>query len=327
MKSMTPVLLACLLFTLSLSTASAQGGPQGRQPRREVAVTFDDLPTTHADLQQTAAAQTSEMIETNRKLLATIVSNKIPAIGFVNESRLYAHGETEQRIRLLQAWIDAGLELGNHTYSHISIDRNTLEAYKRDVIRGETVTRRLLAEKGKRLRYFRHTQLRTGPTLEYKRGLAEFLASRGYKVAPVTIDNQEWIFADAYAGAKARNDAATMKRIGDAYLKYMEEIFEFFERLSVEFLGYEVKQTLLLHVNALNADYFDELVLMMRRRGYSFISLDEALTDKAYALPDAQADKGLSWLHRWMIAKGLKMRPEPSEPQWVAELRRSYVRR
>lgn len=76
--------------------------------------------------------------------------------------------------------LDAGLELGNHTYSHIWIDQAPLAAYKEDVIRGETVIRKLLAAKGMTLRYFRHTQLRTGPTVEYKRALEEFLAARGY---------------------------------------------------------------------------------------------------------------------------------------------------
>jgi peptidoglycan/xylan/chitin deacetylase (PgdA/CDA1 family) len=294
--------------------------------KREVAITFDDLPTGHSNLQQTTSWQTKEMTENNQKLLATIIANKIPAVGFVNENRLYVRGKTDERIKLLKAWVDAGLELGNHTFSHISIDRNALAAYQKDVIRGETVIRRLLAEKGKKLRYFRHPQLRTGPNLEYKKRLAEFLAARGYTVAPVTIDNNENVFGGAYVVANTRNDAALMKRIGEAYIKYMKEIFEFFEQLSLKFLGYEVKQTLLLHANALNADYFDELVNMMKNRGYQLISLDEALKDKAYALPDAQAAKGLSWLHRWMLAKGLQMRPEPSEPKWIAELYQSYQR-
>ena len=97
-------------------------------------------------------------------------------------------------------------------------------------------------------------------------------------------------------------------------------MFDFFERLSADFLGYEVKQTLLLHANDLNADHFDDLVSMMKKRGYSFITLEEALKDKAYQLPDAQVKKGLSWIHRWMIAKGMQMRPEPSEPKLIAEM-------
>src|SRR5690606_29079876 len=134
------------------------------------------------------------------------------------------------------------------------------------------------------------------------------------------------VFAGAYAGAKQRRDEAEMKRIGEAYVRYMDETFGFFEKLSRDFLGYEVKQTLLLHVNDLNADYFDELVEMMKNRGYTFVSLDEALKDKAYALPEAQSARGLSWLHRWMLAKGLPIREEPREPRWIGELHSSYMR-
>ena len=100
----------------------------------------------------------------------------------------------------------------------------------------------------------------------------------------------------------------------------MESVFDFFEKLSADSLGYEVKQTLLLHANDLNADHFDDLVRMMKKRGYTFITLDEALRDKAYRLPDAQVTKGLSWIHRWMIAKGMEMRPEPGEPEFITKL-------
>jgi len=170
------------------------------------------------------------------------------------------------------------------------------------------------------LRYFRHPQLRTGPTLEYKKGLDEFLTARGYTVAPVTLDNNDYVFAAVYQRAKARGDQATMQRVVAAYVPYMESIFDFFEKLSRDAFGYEVRQTLLLHANELNADHFDALVTMMKQRGYSFITLDEALQDKAYSLPDAQVKKGLSWIHRWMIAKGMPMRPEPSEPEFIAKL-------
>ena len=293
---------------------------------REIAVTFDDLPMIRGNLPANKSADaTRRMTENNRRLLAIIAADKIPAVGFVNEGRLYSRGaEDAARVETLRAWTDAGLELGNHTFSHISIDDSPLAAYQKDVIRGEKITKRLLAERGKKLRYFRHTQLRTGPTKEYKKGLADFLAARGYTVAPVTIDNNEYVFAAVYERALERGDTKTMKRVSDAYLEYMTEIFEFFEKLSVESLGYEVKQTLLLHANALNADYFDELVSMLKKRGYKFISLDDALKDKAYSLPEAQANKGLSWLHRWRLAKGLKLMEEPREPKFIAELYAAY---
>jgi peptidoglycan/xylan/chitin deacetylase (PgdA/CDA1 family) len=306
-KSLTFAIIICLF-----ATVPAASRPPSKEGRREVAITVDDLPATHGDLEKMTAI--------TQELLKKITANKIPAIGFVNENKVDVRGEEAARAGLLKMWLDRGLELGNHTYSHVAIDRTPLAEYERDVIRGETVIKKLLAERGMKLRYFRHPQLRTGPTPEFKNALDGFLAGRGYRVAPVTIDNNDYLFAYAYARAKARGDKATLKRVVDAYIPYMETMFDFFEKLSVEALGYEVKQTLLLHANELNADYFDELVAMMKRRGYTFISLGAALEDKAYSLPDAQVKMGLSWIHRWMIAKGMNMRPEPREPEFIARL-------
>ncbi|HKO62178.1 MAG TPA: polysaccharide deacetylase family protein [Pyrinomonadaceae bacterium] len=318
MKLNTKFMAAMLCLTsLVVFGGGARGQTSDAKVRREIAVTFDDLP---------ASGDLGTMTYITQSLLKTIADNKIPAVGFVNEGRLFARGETDRRIALLQLWLDAGLELGNHTFSHILIERNSLDAYKEDVIRGETVTRLLLRAKGMKLRYFRHTQLRTGPTVEYRAGLNKFLIERGYTIAPVTLDNQEWVFAGAYRGAKNDGDRAEMVRVGDAYLKYMDENFAFFEKLSRDFLGYEVKQTLLVHANELNADYFDDLVTLITNRGYTFISLEDALKDKAYSLPEAQSKIGLSWIHRWMLAKGLEMRPEPPEPEWIANLNKFYSR-
>ena len=317
MKSESRFVFAILCLVFLVSETQAQNSALDRSIHRQVAVTFDDLPAS-GDL------ETKTYI--TQKLLKSLTENKIPAIGFVNERQLFVRGEIDRRIALLQMWLDAGMELGNHTFSHILIERNSLDDYKEDVIRGETVTGMLLREKGLKLRYFRHTQLRTGPTTEYQLGLNKFLIERGYTIAPVTLDNQEWVFAGAYRGARNSGDRTQMKRVGEAYIKYMDGNFAFFENLSRDFLGYEVKQTLLLHANELNADYLDELVNLMRKRGYTFVSLEDALKDKAYSLPEAQSKMGLSWIHRWMLAKGLEMRPEPPEPEWIAELNRSYAR-
>ena len=107
----------------------------------------------------------------------------------------------------------------------------------------------------------------------------------------------------------------------------MQRVFDFFEKLSIETFGREIRQTLLIHANELNADYFDSLAKMMKKRGYRFVSLDDTLKDTVYASLDTTVQKrGLSWLHRWRLAKGLEMKEEPSEPQFITELFRTYGR-
>ena len=281
--------------------------------KREVVITFDDLPTSYEYTVQTKQ-------ELTKKLLQSIRSNNIPAIGFVNEGKLYAPGEIDERTELLRMWLDAGLELGNHTFSHINLEKAPIEAYEEDVIRGETVTRMLLAQKNMRLRYFRHPQLFTGLTVEYQNALDTFLKKRGYTIAPVTIDNVDYVFAYAYYKAKQKGDTKTMSEVSEAYIPYMEKMFEFFEQLSRDSFGYEIKQVLLLHANDINADHLDKLVAMMKRRGYSFITLEEALKDKTYNLPDAQMDRGVSWIHRWRKSKNLPAIEEPDAPELIMKM-------
>jgi peptidoglycan/xylan/chitin deacetylase (PgdA/CDA1 family) len=304
--------VACFLISVLSVTATAQN------THREVAVTFDDLPLQGPPL------ETNALQEMTVRLLRSTKANRVPVFADVNEGKLYSGGKLDsRRVAILRMWLDAGAELGNHTYSHLSLKDHALAAVEQDLIRGETIIKQLLAERGMKLRYFRHPELQTGPDVETKKAFEKFLADRGYRIAPVTIDNQDFIFADTYARAKHQGNRQLMKRIVDEYIPYMERMFEFFEKLSVETLGYEVKQTLLLHANELNADHFEKLARMMRHRGYTFISLDEALQDKAYALADAQSSKGLSWLQRWALAKGMEMKQEPREPEWLATLFRN----
>lgn len=308
MQSKCLLFMTGLLVWLSLpATVTLQSSATAQ---RFVAVTIDDLPLqSNYDL-ATARALTA-------KLLQTLTAYRIPAIGFVNESKLHINNdkELEGRTALLKMWLAAGLDLGNHTYSHLRYYNATLEQMQADTLSGEVVTKKLLAERGKQMRYFRHPTLNTGKDLAAKEAFEKFLGSHGYTVAPVTIDNSEWLFANEYAKARQRGDVATMKKVAAAYVPYMEAVFEFYERLSRDTLGYEVKQTLLIHANALNAEHFGAVVNMLKRRGYQFISLEEALTDKAYSLPDTYTGSvGYSWLQRWAITKGGQVRPEPELP-------------
>jgi peptidoglycan-N-acetylglucosamine deacetylase len=101
---------------------------------------------------------------------------------------------------------------------------------------------------------------------------------------------------------------------------YMESVVAFFEQRSVEVVGREIPQILLVHASEMNADLIADLLAMFRRRGYRFVPLDEALADPAYRLPDGYTGtKGISWIHRWGVAKGMPVKLEPEPPQWAQD--------
>jgi beta-lactamase regulating signal transducer with metallopeptidase domain/peptidoglycan/xylan/chitin deacetylase (PgdA/CDA1 family) len=283
--------------------------------RREVAVTFISLPYMRSYGDDEAMVE-----KTTRKLLDTIKSNSIPAVGFVGERTLFRYGEKEPRTTPLKMWLDAGLELGNQTFSHKWLYKTPLAEFQEDVLRGEAVTRPLLKARGRELKYFLYPFLNTGPDPETKASFEKFLAERGYTFAPVTIDNMDWLFARVYDEAFDRNDAEMMQRVSLEYVPYMEKMFEFYEKLSVDVNGYEVPQVLMLSASRLNADYLEDLVQMLKRRNYSFISLDAAMKDKAYQQPDKYTGPvGISWLQRWAITKEMGFRKEPPLPPFMRQ--------
>ena len=304
------VSLICL--TLAVGPICAQ------QRDRAVAFTIDDLPvvSTRSDLKNRR--------EITRKLIDHIKGAKIPAIGFVNENKLYAGDKpNEEQIDLLRMWVNAGLELGNHTYSHRSLNRIDINEYQADVLNGEKITRETLSKRGKKLSYFRHPFLQTGRSIGVKAQFSAFLSKNGYTIAPVTFDNGDYIFSRAYDIAFDRGDRKLMKDVGDAYVPYMERKLDYWERQSVKLFGREVSQTLLIHANFINSDYLDDLAGMFKKRGYRFVSLEAALEDQAYRLPDTYiGPAGISWLHRWGLEKGREfvLPDEPMVPDFVLKL-------
>src|SRR5215471_13996399 len=235
------------IFVLILAPlASAQ-----TRPDRRVAITMDDLPASAA---QSMSAR--ELTDMTTRIVATFKQQQIPAVGFVNENKLYLKvGEVDARIATLNQWLDAGLELGNHAFSHPSFNRIGLKEFEESVIRGETVTKTLLAQHGKKIRYFRHPFLDVGRDLQSRRELESFLANRGYTIAPVTLDPEDWAFAPLYDAAKKSGDTALQKKIADAYLSFADAVFDYDEKFSMDLFGYELPQVILLHGNNLEADH------------------------------------------------------------------------
>jgi len=305
-----------LLFVIALSVLfSPCTFSQAPKLDRQVAVTIDDLPAGMAD-----RLPASDITAMTTKLLGTLRDQKIPVVGFVNEKKLYKLGEVDERIKALQMWLDYGFELGNHTFSHMSLNQRELKDWEDDVVQGESVTRMLLTQRKMKLRYFRHPYLDTGRDLETRRKAEEFLTQRGYRIAPITLDGWDWAFAGIYEDAKKRNDTALQQQIVKDYLAYHDAVFAYSEQQSAKLVGYEPKQILLLHASNLEADHIGELLDVLRKRGYRFIPLQDALSDSAYSLPDTYVgEEGTGWIDHWAITQGKIPQGAPVFPQWVIE--------
>ena len=284
------------------------------QSRKTIALTFDDLPKAkgYDDLEG--------LRRTTDSILTVLKAHHAPAVAFVNEQKMYVgYHLIPERVDELRKWVAAGVILGNHTYSHIDINDVPLERYQNDVIKGEKMYTRLMRGHSTE-KWFRHPFTHTGPTAEIKAGLNKFLATRGYRIAPFTIENSDWMFSAVYEKARQAGDEAQAARLRDEYLSYTGKMFDWFESLARDDFGRDIPQILLVHSNELHTDVLDPLLTNIEKRGYAFVTLTQAMKDPAYASPEDYVGRfGPSWLHRWRVAKQLpwRMADEPDPPKWV----------
>jgi peptidoglycan-N-acetylglucosamine deacetylase len=300
------ILLACF-FCCDRTLSQSKVANKLREKR--VVITFDDLPLNGPQLKLSR-------IQAMTERLTTVVRNRrIPAVGFVNESQLYVDGEMDRRIALLKTWADAGVELANHTYSHISFRDSGLEQYQDDFIRGDTAIARLMKQKGGKVKYFRHPFLHMGPTEETERKFERFLTERGYRIAPMTIDSVDWMILSAYLIAKNQSDNELARKISMDYLELLDRRFEYSEKAADLLFDRDIPQILLLHANELNADNFAAVLEVIKRRGYKFVSFDEAIQDPVYGNPPKYTPSS-DWLYHWSVSKGKDWSP-PRPPDYI----------
>src|SRR4051812_4834895 len=103
-------MISALLLAAALSAAPTQ-----------VALTLDDLPF----LGEPAPGESVE--SATAAVLTTLRARKLPATAFVT------CGRDPDRLPMLKVWIDASVELGNHTRSHKPIERMGEAAWRADV--------------------------------------------------------------------------------------------------------------------------------------------------------------------------------------------------
>lgn len=306
-----------MMLASAFLLASQPAAARAREGR--IALTFDDLPALSILNDQAYVDYLNVMI------LRGLKRHHFPATGFVNEGKL-DELQRDRQIANLKRWLDAGMDLGNHTFSHDSPNAIGAEAYIADIVRGEPVTTDLLRPHRRRLRWFRHPYLETGFPISVKRTIDGWLAGHGYRVAPVTVDADDWEFAEPYDDAIARKDVARQRRIKAEYLAYTARRIEWSIRSGRVLFGRDIAQVMLLHCTRLNADSIDDLAALFRRFRLRPVSLDRAMRDPAYRTPDAIADKdGTDWLERWAILKHRDL-PETGDEDPPADIQAAYDR-
>lgn len=281
-----------------------------------VAVTFDDLPI-YPEFPTLAKARTI-----TNALLSGFKRHGWIVTGFDNESQLDGPHRA-QRIAVLKSWVDAGMELGNHTYSHASLDTTPPAKYIADIARGDVVTKRLLAKAGRSEHWFRYPYLESGATPQARHQVEEWLGKHGYKVAPVSLQASDWIFAEPYDYALKHGDRAKAQYIRDAYLRHVKGLIAWYKTAAQDVIGRQPAYILLMHASALNAVSIDAIAAILDQADLHPVTLETAMKDPAYTIPESYAGPtGMAWVQRWSLTlhKPLPLASLPKIPPDIQAL-------
>ncbi len=263
-------LLCILALPLAVTSLHAQ----------KLAFTFDDLPA-HGDLPPDVTRQ-----QLTDSILATLQREHMPRTwGFINAQSVEDEPET---VGVLQAWHDHHQPLGNHTWAHPDLNTLTAEQFLADVDRNEAMLKRF-DHKGDS-RWFRYPYLHEGDTVEKHRAVRAGLLARGYKIAEVTMDFEDYLWNDPYARCSAKGDTTALQYLHDSYLATAEQYLDIDRGLSQQVFHRDIPYVLLMHLGAFDAKMLPELIALYRRHGVTFIDMAKALKDKAYRTDPENGD-------------------------------------
>jgi peptidoglycan/xylan/chitin deacetylase (PgdA/CDA1 family)/ketosteroid isomerase-like protein len=244
---------------------------------RPLLVTVDDLPIAGGSLHPEQA----ERDRITRDLLAALERHGIRAVGLVT----WRNVRGPEDLELLRAWIEAGHELGNHSYSHPDYSRTEIEPYIADVERCREELARFLEPHGKTVRFFRFPMLHEGNTPEKLQAMRDYLERSGQRNLPVTIDNQDWSYERPWVKARRAGDEAALHDVGEDYLAALRISVRHHERSGDRLFERELPQVLLLHANEVGAAQWDRLFTWLKRTGHRFVDVDELLQDPVFDEP------------------------------------------
>lgn len=239
---------------------------------QQIAFTWDDVPA-HSAL---PAGETR--VEIAHKLIAAMSEAHMPPVyGFVNGV------QTEREplsMPVLQMWRDAGLSLGNHTWSHPNLNTSTAADWQTDLLKNEPLLEKYMGNND--WRWVRFPYLGEGENAEKRAATRKFLFQHGYKIAAVTMSFGDYAYNEPYARCVEKKDTASIARLETSYLNAAVAAAEYSRSMSKALYGHDIPYVLLMHVGALDAEMLPRLLKLYRDKGFSFVSLQQAESDPFY---------------------------------------------
>jgi len=287
------------MFLILLAAFAGLGTAQ------KLAITIDDLP------QNGPLPPGVTRVDITRDTLAVLKKRHVPPVyGFINAKKLEGSVDGAEALKM---WA-AAEPFGNHTYTHIDLEANTAEAFEREVEQNEP-TLELLAKPGNDWHWLRYPYLHEGDTVEKRRAVREYLTKRGYKIAQVTLDWEDYMWNNAYARCAAKNDIKSIEWLRTSYLSTASEFLDLGRAQAKLIYGHEINYVLLMHLGAYSSTIMPDALDLLKKKGFQLVTLEEAQSDPVYqGDPDIGLHDAGTMLDQMMQLKQIKYPEHVEKP-------------
>jgi peptidoglycan/xylan/chitin deacetylase (PgdA/CDA1 family) len=268
-------------------------------PEKRIAFTFNDL---HAR----APLGFWKPRELNMLILRALEADGIKAAGFLVGERIEA--DTSAFI-ILEDWISRGHSLGNQTYANVDLNQLSAEDFLLHVKDGQNYLRAASQRIRFDYRYFRFPFQHEGDTRSKKREVRGFLRRNDYRIVPVSVRTTDYLFNRPYLDGF--QDTERVAELKEMYLNHIEHCLDYAEGQSEKVFGRSIPHILELHCGVATAHFLEDLIARLKARGYSFVSVQEALADPAYQTEETYTGPlGLSFIDRVAATRDLPFDPD-----------------
>jgi peptidoglycan/xylan/chitin deacetylase (PgdA/CDA1 family) len=217
----------------------------------------------------------------------------------------------------LRAWIAAGMNIGNHTWSHPTLSDVTAEDFEHEIALDEPDLRKYAG--GLDWHWFRYPDLEEGDTLAKRDSVRAWLQEHGYRIAEASLTFEDDDWSDPYLRCVAKGDAAGIAWLKQSYLDNAAEFIRVGREEEQIAFGHEIPNVLLLHATDFTTTMLPSLLDLLHREGFRFASLAKVESNPAYGLdPHAGLVNGGPLPNLFLNSRHLQYPPFKPEP--VSEL-------
>lgn len=234
-----------------------------------LALTLDDAPS----VQEPGVAFDPARMDRCREILAR--AGVTHCVAFVVGARALGHED------VLERWLAAGFELGNHTHAHEPASGQSFERFEESLARCDELLRRAGAFADDRPKWFRFPHLDRGLDPAQRARLVRACGTLGYRVAPATIDLFDYPYEAPLAAAVARRSARTAARVEQRFLGTCRD------KIAVAAATFAAQTPALAHVAYAHFGPIAErslgaILALLRARNLELCSLSAALDHPVY---------------------------------------------